>query len=423
MKKLVGLIGLTLIAASMSGCIFAARHAYMAATGEHRHHRSAEAVSPSRPLILVSIDGFRWDYLNRGVSPNLSALAAGGVRAERMLPSFPSITFPNHYTLVTGLYPDHHGIVNNTFEDARLPGVFHMTTKDEAWWDQGTPIWVSAERQGVPTATEFWPGSEVAIHGVRPSLWEPFNQAKWSDQRVDTLLGWLDAPAATRPQFLTLYFDIVDTAGHLHGPDSPEVNSAVATVDKAIGRLVAGLKARGLDANLIVVADHGMAATAPERTIVLDDLIDPAAVHVVFADAVSGLDIPKTPAGEAAEARLLAPHDHMACWKKADIPARFHYGTNPRVPDVVCAAEVGWLIETREEIARHRHPLLGEHGYDNAAPEMGALFIANGPAFARGELVKPFPNVDVYPLMTHVLGIKGEPNDGRLADVAEVLAH
>jgi predicted AlkP superfamily pyrophosphatase or phosphodiesterase len=413
MRRLVGL-GLILATAVLAGC---------ADVSPPVAPPPLAKASASSPLILVSIDGFRWDYLNRGVSPNLSALAASGVRAERMLPSFPSITFPNHYTLVTGLYPDHHGIVNNTFEDAHLPGVFHMTTKDEAWWDEGTPIWVSAERQGDRTATEFWPGSEVAIHGVRPEHWEPFNQAKSSDQRVDTLLGWLDAPAATRPQFLTLYFDIVDTAGHLHGPDSPEVNRAVATVDAAIGRLVAGLKARGLDANLIIVADHGMAATAPERTIVLDDLIDPALAHVVFADAVSGIDFPKTAAGEAAEAKLVGPHPHMTCWKKADVPERFHYGANPRVPDVVCAAEVGWLIETRAGMARHTHPLLGEHGYDNAAPEMGALFIASGPAFAKGEVIKPFPNVDLYPLMTRILGIRAEPNDGQFSDMQAVLAH
>jgi len=373
------------------------------------------------PLILISIDGFRWDYLNRGISPNLSALAAEGVRAERMLPSFPSVTFPTHYTLVTGLVPDHHGVVNNTFEDPHLPGVFHMTTKDEAWWDEATPIWVSAERQGLHTATEFWPGSEVAIHGVRPGRWEPFYQAKTSDERVDTVLRWLDAPPADRPEFLTLYFDIVDTAGHHYGPASAEVNHAVATVDAAIGRLLGGLKARGIDANLIIVADHGMAATAPSRTVYLDDLTDMGQAHVVFDDAVAGVDFPKTPAGEAAAARLLAPHPHATCWRKAEIPARLHYGSNPRVPDVVCAAEVGWLIETKEQAARHRSPLMGEHGYDNAAPEMGALFIAEGPAFKSGLVVKPFPNVDVYPLMTHVLGIEGEPNDGRFADVAEML--
>jgi len=226
------------------------------------------------------------------------------------------------------------------------------------------------------------------------------------------VLGWLDLPAAQRPRFITLYFDIVDTAGHLGGPDSDAVNAAVKATDASIGRLLAGLKQRGIDANLVIVSDHGMAATAPARTILLDDLTDLAALHVVFTDAVSGIDVPKTPAGEAAAARLLAPHDHMTCWRKADIPLRFHYGANPRVPDVVCAADVGWLVETRAAVGHRTRPLLGEHGYDNAAPEMSALFIASGPAFRRGRVVGPFPNVDVYPLLTHVLGVQGAPNDG-----------
>jgi ectonucleotide pyrophosphatase/phosphodiesterase family protein 5 len=382
---------------------------------------TAAPAGGAAPLILISIDGFRADYLDRGLSPNLSALAAGGVRAERMIPAFPSITFPNHYTLVTGLYPDHHGVVNNTFEDPKLPGVFKMSSKEEAWWDEATPIWVTAERQGLATATMFWPGSEAAIHGVRPQHWEPFNQAVSVNERVDKVLGWLDLPKAQRPGFLTLYFDLVDTNGHLFGPDSPQVNLSIAKVDGAIGRLAEGLKARGITANLIIVADHGMAAVAPERTMVLDDIIDVSAVRVVFDDAVSGIDIPATPAGAAARRALLSPHEHLTCWNRKEIPARFHYGSNPRVPDVICAAEVGWLIETREGLARRHFPLRGEHGYDNQDPRMGALFIANGPAFKRGLVVGPFANVDVYPLMTKVLGLKPEPNDGRLSEISRVL--
>ena len=381
------------------------------------------AKSPAKPpLILISIDGFRADYLERGLSPNLAALAAGGVRAERMIPAFPSITFPNHYTLVTGLYPDHHGIVNNTFEDPKLPGVFKMSSKEEAWWDEATPIWVTAERQGVPTATMFWPGSDTAIHGVRPEHWQLFNAGVPGDARVDRLLSWLDLPADQRPRFLTLYFNLVDTNGHIFGPDSVQVGQAIGKTDASIGRLLEGLKARGITANLIIVADHGMAATAPERTIVLDDVIDMSAVHLVFDDAVSGIDIPDTPAAQAARAKLLAPHDHMTCWNRADIPARFHYGANPRVPDVICAAEVGWLMETRAGLAKPHFPLNGEHGYDNQDPRMGALFIANGPAFRRGLTVKPFPNVDVYPLMTRILGLKAEANDGDFAQIEPILA-
>jgi len=381
---------------------------------------AAQGEAPS-PLILVSIDGFRADYLDRGMSPNLSALAADGVRAERMIPAFPSITFPNHYTLVTGLYPDHHGIVNNTFEDPAIAGVFKMASKEEAWWDEATPIWVTAERQGLATATMFWPGSDTAIHGVRPQHWELFNAAVPDDARVDRLLSWLDLPPAQRPRFLTLYFNLVDTSGHIFGPDSPQVGQAIGKTDQAIGRLLAGLKARGIAANLIIVADHGMAATAPERTLVLDDVIDTAAVHVVFDDAVAGIDIPDTPAGRAARARLLAPHEHMTCWNKATIPARFHYGRNPRVPDVICAAEVGWLVETRAGLAARHFPLNGEHGYDNQDPRMGALFIANGPAFRHGLVIKPFPNVDVYPLMTGMLGLKAEANDGDLTTLEPIL--
>jgi predicted AlkP superfamily pyrophosphatase or phosphodiesterase len=382
---------------------------------------AAPAAKP--PLILVSIDGFRADYLDRGVSPNLVALAAGGVRAERMIPSFPSITFPNHYTLVTGLYPDHHGVVNNTFEDPKQPGaVFKMASKEESWWDEATPIWVTAERQGLVTGTMFWPGSESAIHGVRPSRWEPFNAGLPGDARVDKVLSWLDLPAPQRPGFLTLYFNLVDTNGHLFGPDSPQVNDAIKRTDASIGRLLAGLKARGVTANLIIVADHGMAATAPERTIILDDLIDVSAVRVVFDDAVLGVDIPKTPAGAQARSKLLAPRPHLQCWDKAAIPARYHYGRNPRVPDVVCAADVGWLVQTRAELTRPHFPLRGEHGYDNRDPQMGALFIANGPAFAKGLVVKPFANVDVYPLMTEILDVKPEPNDGSAAEVSGLLS-
>jgi len=263
--------------------------------------------------------------------------------------------------------------------------------------------------------------AEVSFGGMRPGHWEPFDQSKSGDARVDTVLGWLDLPPAERPRFITLYFDIVDTAGHLGGPDSDAVNAAVKTTDASIGRLLAGLKSRGIDANLVIVSDHGMTATAPERTILLDDLTDLAAAHVVFTDAVSGIDAPHTPAGDAAAARLLAPHDHIQCWRKADIPPRLHYGANPRVPDIICAAEVGWLVETRASVTRRTRPLLGEHGYDNAAPEMGALFLASGPAFRRGLVVQPFANVDVYPLLTHVLGIQGEPNDGDLAAVKGIL--
>jgi len=377
------------------------------------------------PLILISIDGFRADYLDRGISPTLSALAADGVRAIRMTPSFPSVTFPNHTTLVTGLYPDHNGIVNNAFTDPAMPGPFSMASKDEAWWSQSTPIWVSAERAGLHTGVMFWPGATVAHEGVRPGLVRDFDHKVAPDDRVDTVLGWFDLPADQRPRLALLYFEAVDSAGHGFGPDSPQVDQAITTIDSAVGRLVAGLKARGIAANLIIVADHGMAAVGPDHLVMLDDVIDPRAVKVAFDGTVIGIDIPRTPAGEAARRKLLGPQPHMQCWNKSDIPADLHYGSNPRVPDVVCQVETGWLVLTREEYQRGQalHPGVerGAHGYDIHDPSMGALFIANGPAFRAGVTLAPFPNVDVYPLMAKVLDITPLPNDGHLSDVAKAL--
>lgn len=405
MKILFRLLCLSLLAFS-AGC-----------ATQRPPQRTADPGPATTPLLLISIDGFRADYLQRSLSPTLQMLADDGVRARAMQPSFPSLTFPNHYTLVTGRYPDDHGIVDNSMVDPRL-GSFSLDNRsavgDGRWWDQAEPIWVSADKQGLKTATMFWPGSEASIHGYRPDHWRPYDEDMPYDTRVDTILKWLDLPAAQRPAFLSMYFEGVDTAGHYYGPSSPEVNAAIVQVDAALARLVTGLRQRGLfdRINLIVVADHGMAQTPPDQRILLDQLIDPSHARVVSTGAIAGI-IP-APGHEAElESALLKPHAHMTCWKKAQIPPYLHYGHNPRVPPLLCSAQVGWLIVSdRTKLLHHGKPIWGEHGFDNAAPQMRALFLAHGPGFRKHLVVPEFPNVDVYPLMTHLLGIKPQPNDG-----------
>ncbi|WP_338465783.1 ectonucleotide pyrophosphatase/phosphodiesterase [Novosphingobium sp. ZN18A2] len=381
--------------------------------------------------ILVSIDGFRADYLDRGITPNLSKLAAGGVTA-RMRPSFPSKTFPNHWALVTGDYPDHNGIVGNTMEDPRRPGeVFTMASDDPFWWDEAKPIWVAAEQAGIRTATMFWPGSNVAWGGtrtgrhgaveggVRPHDWQQFNQAVSARQRVDAILDWLRRPADDRPAFLTLYFDTVDSAGHRFGPDASGTDAAIADVDRSIGSLVAGLAALHQPANLVIVADHGMAAVSSDRVIALNKIVDPADYRLIV-DGPYAAFVPTDGHDAALAKALLAPHDHMTCWRKADIPARLHYGTNPRVPPFLCLADVGWVI-LQAAPAKPFHA--GAHGYDNAAPQMAALFVANGPAFRSGYRLPPFDNVDVAPLLRRLIGLpQDEGIDGSLAPVESALA-
>jgi predicted AlkP superfamily pyrophosphatase or phosphodiesterase len=372
------------------------------------------------PTILISVDGMRADYLERGVTPVLARLAAGGVRAKAMRPSFPSLTFPNHYTLVTGLRPDRHGIVNNSMEDAAIPGVrFSLSNRDAVtdrrWWDQAEPIWVTAEKAGITTATMFWPGSEAPIQGVRPTHWAVFDGKMPNEQRVDGLLRWWDAGA--RPGLMTLYFDEVDHAGHEFGPDATETTEAARHVDAAIGLLLDGLAARRITANIVIVADHGMIETGAARVIRIDQVAPPASFRIVTGGAVAGL-VPAAGQDLVLADALLRRHANMQCWRKGRIPRRLHYGANPRVPPFICMAAPGWLIQGPQPVPQPGQPVptlpAGMHGYDPAVPEMAAMFVAQGPAFRAGVVVPAFDNVDVYPLLAQLIGVAPLASDGSI---------
>ncbi len=409
MRYLVSVLAL-LLAPIIAGC---------ATTPVARAERRAAVT------ILVSIDGFRPDYLDRGVTPNLSRLAAAGATGP-MRPSFPSKTFPNHWTIVTGMVPDRHGIVANTMEDPARPGeTFTMASDDPFWWNAAEPIWVSAERAGIRTATVFWPGANVAWGGARaaewpnkvaggsrPSSWQQYAEPVSEAQRVDAVIDLLRRPAATRPRFLTLYFEAVDTAGHQHGPDARATTEAVAATDASIGRLAAELRTLGQPANLVIVSDHGMAATSSARSVALDRIVSATDARVLEAGPYASFFA--LPGREAAvDAALLRPHPHMTCWRKERIPARFRYGANARVPPYLCLAEVGWTLA---KTAPTRASVGGNHGYDNEAPEMLALFIANGPAFRAGTKLAAFDNVAVAPLLRDLIGLPPAPGlDGTAA--------
>ncbi len=381
------------------------------------------AQEASRPVtVLVGIDGFRPDYLDRGITPHLSALAAQGA-AGPMRPSFPTKTFPNHYALVTGKRPDRNGIVGNSMIDPRRPGVMFSLGNaaqalDPFWWNEAEPVWITAEKAGLRSATMFWPGSEVAIQGLRPSDWLRFDQNVTNVQRVNTLLDWLRRPADIRPAFATIYFDTVDTQGHRFGPESAEVNAAIAEVDARIGDLVAGAARLGVAVNWVIVADHGMRQTDEARVIQLDTLIDRASYIAVETGPYAAIEPAAGTDNRVAEA-LLKPHEHMTCARKEELPARLHYGANPRVAAIICLAEPGWTILSGPS----PYPVTGgAHGYDNADPEMLALFIASGPAFAEGARLPLFDNVAVAALLRAVLGLPEDAQaDGRLADLKAAL--
>lgn len=368
--------------------------------------------------ILISIDGFRADYLDRGVTPTLSRLAADGVRAA-MRPSFPSKTAPQHWTIATGLRPDRNGVVSNNFVDPRRPDeTFTMASDDPFWWSQSEPVWVTAEKAGIPTATMFWPGSDVAVGGMRdqawpnditggtrPSAWQGFFQPMPEPTRVNALIDWLRRPAAIRPRLLTLYFDTVDTAGHHYGPDAPQTNAAIAAADEAIGRLVTELAGLGQPANLIIVADHGMTAVSRDRLVAFDDLLGKDTYRLVDSGAFATISAAPDQLARVT-ATLTKPHPHMQCWTPATVPVRFHYGRNPRVAPVVCLAARGWQIKRNRAHASRDGG--GDHGFDPADPEMAAVFVASGPAFKANQRLAPFDNVDVAPLVRKLIGLPAD---------------
>lgn len=388
---------------------------------------AAEANTPpaSPPkLLLISIDGLRADALDRGLTPNLQRIIDGGVRARWMTPSYPSLTFPNHYTLVTGLRPDHHGIINNSMDDAAL-GRFALHDRTavttSGWWG-GEPIWVGAEKIGVRTATTSWPGSEAEIQGTRPSQWRIYDAKEPLEQRAQTVLDWLSQTDADAPRLTTLYMEHVDKAGHNFGPESRQYTEAIMHADRIIGQVLDGLQQHGLadSTNVIVVSDHGMASVPEGQVIALESMVDPAIARNVSAGQSVGF-APEVGREAEAERALLGRHAHYECWKKENLPTRWHYGTHTRVPAIVCQMDEGWDALTREKIAKREHADRGSHGYDNALPSMRAVFVARGPSFRQGLVIDGFDNVDVYPLLVHLLQVPEAANDGNAQTLQKTL--
>ena len=371
-------------------------------------------------VILVSLDGWRWDYAQKYPAPTLARLTMRGVSA-RLIPSFPSKTFPNHYTIVTGLYPGDHGIVGNSVKDPatarRLTMSDRKELQDAMWWG-GEPIWVAVQRAGRSAAPMFWVGSEAPIMGVRPRFWEPFDDNLPPDTRVDRVLNWLDLRAPERPSFLTLYVSDVDDAGHDHGPESQEVADAVRRVDGYLERLMRGLAARRLEdrVNVVIVSDHGMAESNIGRALVLDDYLPLDGIDIIDLNPTLGI-FPPAGREEAVYQALAGAHPRLKVYRKADSPLHWHFRDQPRVPPIVGVVDEGWQIlrrsaVTRQESRGERGPT-GVHGYDPlTAISMHGIFVASGPAFKSGVTVPAFENVHVYDALSEVLGVPPAPNDG-----------
>jgi len=364
-------------------------------------------------VVLVSLDGFRYDYVRLHGARHLEAMAKHGVHAEAMVPSFPSLTFPNHYSIVTGLYPEHHGIVDNRFYDpVRGEHFSYIQTKDGAWYG-GSPLWVLAEKQGMRAAAFFWPGTDVEIDGTRPSYYLNYDSKIEDEMRVQQVLSWLRLPEAERPHFITLYFSEPDHQGHENGPDGQQTIDAIHHVDAMVGELMDGLKSVHLPVNLIVVSDHGMAAEQGDW-INLDTFADLTGFETDGLHLYSSDEALR----QKAYLALQGVSDKFTVYRQKDVPAYLHFNDNPRIGDPLIIPNGPYAI--RVHVPKDnpaKQPSQGAHGYDpQKMHEMWAIFYATGPAFRQHVKLRPFENVDVFPLIANILGLSAPAVDGR-ADV------
>jgi predicted AlkP superfamily pyrophosphatase or phosphodiesterase len=373
-------------------------------------------------VVLVSLDGFRWDYSKIYKTPFLNEIAKSGVMADRLISSFPTNTFPNHYSIATGLYPDHHGLINNSFYAPDLDLSYRIgdraAVENPAFYG-GEPIWITAEKQGARAASFFWVGSETAIGGMQPTYWKKYDGNVTYDERIDTVIKWLRYPESKRPELVTLYFDEPDATSHDYGPVSAETGEVVNMLDSLIGDLRIKLSklpfAKRI--NLIILSDHGMASVSSERYINLKSVVpDRMIASIVGGNPVYLIK----PADGKRDSILLLINKTkgVKAWAKDKLPARWHYGSNPRIPEIVAVADSSWYLGNR--------PLAGtinggSHGYDNRNSDLYAIFYATGPAFKKNYKFPELNNTDIYDLICRILDLNPAKNDGNPDNYKKIL--
>ena len=376
-------------------------------------------------LVLISFDGFRWDYLDRFDLPNFARIEAEGVRAEGMIPPFPSKTFTGHYTIATGLWAEHHGLTGNEFYDPERGETYSPGDRskvEDGSWYYGEPIWVTAERQGMVSAAFFFVGSEADVQGVRPSYWYRYDGLISPERRVDQVLQWLAMPDASRPRMITLYFSDVDSAGHLHGPDSPELERAVRQVDNYLGRLLRGMDAlpHANSVNILLTSDHGMAAYTADNIYPID-LADFDDVQAILNGPYGSVWVDSSDPTRHRQVRDAIDDQcppEVGVYLRDDVPSRLHFSNSRRVGDIVIVPPVGQMVIPAGQLAAAGGYT---HGWDPGHPEMHGIFVARGPRIRPGSRTGRIDQVDIYPLMAELLGLVPAAVDGDISTFEHAL--
>lgn len=382
-------------------------------------HKKTESEQPY--LIIISMDGFRWDYNDSVLTPNFDAIEKMGVKAESMQASFPTKTFPNHYTLVTGLVPDHHGIVNNNFYAPEFDEVYSLGNREavqDGKFYGGEPIWNTAEKQGMKAASYFWVGSEADIQDMHPSYWKIYDHHFDFYQRVDSVMAWLSLEESKRPHLISWYVHEPDGVGHHQGPDSPQADSVVQSLDQLLGYFMEQLENHplGKKVNVIVTSDHGMGNISTDRTHYLSDYLKSTWVDKAYGGNPI-YNVKANPGCYDSIFMALNEVEGISIYKNPDLPEHLNYGTHKRCLDFTIVADSSFSILSMEP-KRYSN---GTHGYDNQNKDMNAIFYAYGPALKENYQQAMFKNVSVYPLMCEILKLNPAPNDGDLEEVKGML--
>ena len=376
-------------------------------------------------VILISADGFRYDLADKYHAVNLLRLREQGVAATSMIPSYPSLTFPNHYSIITGLYPAHHGLVDNGFYDEKRGARYGMSRKDavaDSSWYGGTPLWVLSEQQRLLSASFYWVASESAIQGVRPTYYYVYNEKIDMPSRVRAVKDWLQLPEEKRPHFITFYFPQVDHAEHTYGPDSKEAEEAVHLVDEGVGSLVSAVQATGLPVSFIFVADHGMTAVDTLHSMPLPAAVDTSKFIVPWGDALVHLYAKNKADVMPTYAALKKNADGYDVYLADEIPTRWNYSRQDdrygRIGDILLVPRLPRVFNLSGKSVTP-----GKHGFDNALFDMHASFYAWGPAFKNHLHIPSFENIHIYPLIARLLGLDYSENaiDGRAGVLAPIL--
>ncbi len=380
-------------------------------------------------VLLISFDGFRWDYLDRGITPNIDKFYSDGVRALTFRPAFPSKTFPNHLSIITGMYPENHGIITNHFENPFTNEVYKLADRNavrDADWYLGEPFWVTAKRNGIRTASFYWPSSSVLDSNYSPNIYKIYDQDVPYKSRVDTVAKWLQQPYPKRPHFITLYFSETDTYGHRYGPGSGKINDAIKDLDNIVGYLREKLEKIGMfdSLNVIIVSDHGMTDISKDKIINVEKLLEGFDVEYSNSGPLMMIKPKKKDIRKVYEI-LKKNENHFKTYFKEDVPEYFHFSNHPFISPIVLVADLHWSLVNNQIVELYMandKDNKGNHGYDNHALDMHGIFIARGPAFKRAYRTGTLWNVDVYPLLCKIFGIYPRSNiDGKLERIGFIL--